>query len=58
MKSKILVPLLALTLLVGCPATGKKPNKAKGKKQESILPGRNQASDVSFQSFVPAPPKE
>ena len=52
MNSKILVPFLALTLLVGCPATDKKPNKAKGKKQESMLPGRNQASDVSFQSFV------
>ena len=52
MKSKILAPLLAVALLAGCPATDKKPTKAKGKKQESMLPGRNQASDVSFQSFV------
>ncbi len=53
MKFNFLATALALALLTGCPATDKKqPSKAKGKKQESMLPGRNVASDVGFQSFV------
>jgi hypothetical protein len=50
MKTNILASLLAVSLLAGCPATDKKPAKARGK--DSSLPTRDIAGDVSFQAFV------
>ena len=53
MTAHILVSLLAIALLAGCPATEKqKPKTAKGKAPENSLPANNPAGDVAFQAFV------
>ncbi len=54
MKSKILAYLLGVALLAGCPATDKKPIKARGKQPgaDASLPGRPAVDDVAFQGFV------
>lgn len=50
MKAHLFASLLTVSLLAGCPATDKKPAKARGKAES--IPNRELAGDVSFQAFV------
>ena len=50
MKAHIFAALLAVSLLAGCPASDKKPAKARSKSDATS--GRGLAGDVAFQAFV------